>query len=97
MGVFLCKQEEDAEGGGEAAHRESLHCRPEIVYPSWVWGPHLTYKLRVLAPLGILFGLKYGVTNWGLQLVPTPVHVLLQVRNAGWLGGSTPIHIYIGT
>mmetsp|Transcript_13065 Transcript_13065/g.24937 ORF Transcript_13065/g.24937 Transcript_13065/m.24937 type:complete len:415 (+) Transcript_13065:755-1999(+) len=76
--------EEDAEGGGEAAHRESLHCRPEIVYPSWVWGPHLTYKLRVLAPLGILFGLKYGVTNWGLQLVPTPVHVLLQATDIVW-------------
>ncbi|CAJ1454541.1 unnamed protein product, partial [Effrenium voratum] len=36
------------------------------------------YKLKHCAPVGILFGLKYGVTNWGLQLVPTGTHLLLQ-------------------
>ena len=31
-----------------------------------------------VAPVGILFGLKYGVTNWGLQLVP--VGLMASVR-----------------
>ena len=37
---------------------------------SWIFGQHVRYKLRHIGPVGILFGLKYGVTNWGLQMVP---------------------------
>ena len=51
---------------------------------SWVFGPHFGYKLRHVAPVGILFGLKYGVTNWGLQLVPVGIHLLLQSTDVIW-------------
>lgn len=51
---------------------------------SWVLGPHLRYKLRHVAPVGILFGLKYGVTNWGLQLLPVGLHLLLQSTDLLW-------------
>ena len=37
---------------------------------SWIFGEHMQYKLRHIGPVGILFGLKYGVTNWGLQMIP---------------------------
>ena len=37
---------------------------------SWILGPHYLYKIRHVAPVGLLFGFKYGVTNWGLQIVP---------------------------
>ena len=37
---------------------------------SWIFGPHSMYKLRHIGPVGLLFGFKYGVTNWGLQIVP---------------------------
>lgn len=42
------------------------------------------YKLRHAAPVGIIFGLKYGITNWGLQLVPTGTHLLLQSTDLVW-------------
>lgn len=51
---------------------------------SWIFGPHFRYKLRHVAPVGILFGLKYGVTNWGLQLVPVGIHLLLQSTDVIW-------------
>lgn len=37
---------------------------------SWILGPHYLYKIRHVAPVGLLFGFKYAVTNWGLQIVP---------------------------
>ena len=36
---------------------------------------------REVAPVGVLFGLKYGITNWGLQLVPVGV-----LEWEGWWG-----------
>ena len=52
---------------------------------SWLFGPGAWYKIKWTAPIGILFGLKYGVTNLGLALLPAPTHLLLQVR--GKAGG----------
>eukprot|EP00928_Gymnodinium_smaydae_P034562 TRINITY_DN2445_c0_g1_i1.p1 TRINITY_DN2445_c0_g1~~TRINITY_DN2445_c0_g1_i1.p1 ORF type:complete len:373 (+),score=49.57 TRINITY_DN2445_c0_g1_i1:159-1277(+) len=51
---------------------------------SWLLGPHLRYKLRHVAPVGLLFGFKYGITNLGLQLMPTSSHVLLQSTDLIW-------------
>mmetsp|Transcript_83486 Transcript_83486/g.150622 ORF Transcript_83486/g.150622 Transcript_83486/m.150622 type:complete len:371 (-) Transcript_83486:113-1225(-) len=51
---------------------------------SWLFGPHFWYKVRHVAPVGLLFGLKYGVTNWGLQLVPVGIHLLLQSTDVLW-------------
>jgi len=51
---------------------------------SWIFGPHLGYKLRHIAPVGLLFGIKYGITNWGLALVPTAKHLLLQSTDLVW-------------
>uniref|UniRef100_A0A7R9ZX60 Sugar phosphate transporter domain-containing protein n=1 Tax=Pyrodinium bahamense TaxID=73915 RepID=A0A7R9ZX60_9DINO len=51
---------------------------------SWIFGPHFAYKLRVVAPVGLLFGLKYGLTNWGLQLMATGTHLLLQSTDLIW-------------
>lgn len=51
---------------------------------SWIFGPHFGYKLRHIAPVGILFGVKYGITNWGLALVPTAKHLLLQSTDLVW-------------
>lgn len=51
---------------------------------SWVLGPHLGYKLRHVAPIGVLFGLKYVVTNLGLLLFPVSVHLLLQGTDILW-------------
>jgi hypothetical protein len=51
---------------------------------SWVFGPHFFYKLRHIAPVGVLFGIKYGITNWGLALVPTAKHLLLQSTDLVW-------------
>jgi len=51
---------------------------------SWLFGPHFFYKVRHVAPVGVLFGLKYGLTNWGLQLMPTGTHLLLQSTDLVW-------------
>ena len=51
---------------------------------NWLFGPHFGYKLRHIAPVGLLFGVKYGVTNWGLALLPTNAHVLLQSTDLIW-------------
>lgn len=51
---------------------------------SWLFGPHFFYKLQHVAPVGLLFGLKYGLTNWGLQLLPTGTHLLLQSTDLIW-------------
>uniref|UniRef100_A0A061S237 Sugar phosphate transporter domain-containing protein n=2 Tax=Tetraselmis sp. GSL018 TaxID=582737 RepID=A0A061S237_9CHLO len=52
--------------------------------PSWILGRHYLFKIWAIAPVGLLFGLKYGVTNWGLHLVPTGVHLLLQATDLLW-------------
>eukprot|EP00523_Entomoneis_sp_CCMP467_P007461 CAMPEP_0168740490 /NCGR_PEP_ID=MMETSP0724-20121128/12013_1 /TAXON_ID=265536 /ORGANISM="Amphiprora sp., Strain CCMP467" /LENGTH=478 /DNA_ID=CAMNT_0008787941 /DNA_START=183 /DNA_END=1619 /DNA_ORIENTATION=- len=51
---------------------------------SWILGSHLLFKLKWCFPIGFLFGLKYGVTNWGLHLVPAPTHLLLQSTDLVW-------------
>ena len=65
----------------EAANDQDLRdLWPKAQVPSWVFGPHFRYKMYAIAPVGLLFGLKYGITNLGLKLVPTGMHLLLQVR-----------------
>lgn len=63
---------------------------------SWVFGPHIWWKLKAVFPIGFLFGLKYGVTNLGLHLVPAPIHLLLQstdliwtIIGAWWINGES--------
>jgi len=51
---------------------------------SWLFGPHLWYKLWYAGPAGASFGLKYAITNWGLQLVPVSTHLLLQATDLLW-------------
>ena len=46
-------------------------------HASWVLGPHLAFKLRAVAPVGLLFGVKGGLSNWGLALADVPTHSLL--------------------
>jgi len=59
------------------------HQQPAINH-SWIFGPHFLWKLKWCAPIGTLFGLKYGVTNLGLHLVPAPTHLLLQSTDLVW-------------
>jgi hypothetical protein len=63
-----------------ARHFTSTQVREQ----SWIFGPHFLYKLRHIAPVGVLFGFKYGITNWGLNLVPTGTHLLLQSTDLVW-------------
>ncbi len=51
---------------------------------SWILGPHFVWKMKWCFPIGALFGLKYGVTNLGLDLVPAPTHLLLQSTDLVW-------------
>lgn len=55
-----------------------------LTLQAWPNRPHLAYKLRHAGPVGVCFGLKYAVTNWGLQLVPTATHLLLQATDLLW-------------
>ncbi|CAK0800883.1 unnamed protein product, partial [Prorocentrum cordatum] len=55
--------------------------------PSWLFGPHFWYKLRYSGPAGLCFGLKFSFTNWGLLLVPTATHMLLQSTDLLWTVG----------
>mmetsp|Transcript_11073 Transcript_11073/g.24746 ORF Transcript_11073/g.24746 Transcript_11073/m.24746 type:complete len:412 (+) Transcript_11073:60-1295(+) len=48
---------------------------------SFILGRHFGYKLRHVGPVGLFFGLKLAITNWGLQLVPLSTHVLLQATD----------------
>ena len=50
----------------------------------WIFDEHLPWKLRTVLPVGALFGLKYAVTNQGLMMVSTPVHLLLQSTDLVW-------------
>lgn len=51
---------------------------------SWILGPHLLWKIKWCFPIGALFGMKYGITNLGLHLVPAPTHLLLQSTDLVW-------------
>ena len=51
---------------------------------SWIFGPHFLWKIKWCFPIGCLFGLKYGITNLGLDLVPAPTHLLLQSTDLVW-------------
>mmetsp|Transcript_34609 Transcript_34609/g.79177 ORF Transcript_34609/g.79177 Transcript_34609/m.79177 type:complete len:398 (-) Transcript_34609:164-1357(-) len=51
---------------------------------SWCLGPHVLYKIRHAAPVGLIFGLKFAITNWGLLMVPAPTHLLLQSTDLLW-------------
>jgi len=54
------------------------------VRKSWCCGPYFVYMLRHTLPIGVLFGLKGGLTNLGLLLVPTATNVLLGSTNIFW-------------
>ena len=56
----------------------------QVVEKSWIFGPHFWWKVKWCFPIGGLFGLKYGVTNLGLHLVPAPTHLLLQSTDLVW-------------
>jgi len=64
--------------------RHLFRSRVQTEGKSWIFGPHFLYKMRHTAPVGLLFGIKYGITNWGLHLVPTSTHVLLQSTDLFW-------------
>jgi len=51
---------------------------------SWIFGPNFWWKIKWVAPIGILFGLKYAISNLGLQVVPAPTHLLLQSTDIVW-------------
>lgn len=51
---------------------------------SWILGPHFLWKVKWCFPIGALFGMKYGITNLGLHLVPAPTHLLLQSTDLVW-------------
>jgi len=64
--------------------QQQHHNNNENIVHSWILGPHFWFKLQWCLPVGILFGFKYGVTNWGLHLVPAPTHLLLQSTDLVW-------------
>jgi len=51
---------------------------------SWIFGEHLVFKLRKTYLIGVLFGIKYGISNWGLDLIDTPTHLLLTATDLVW-------------
>lgn len=51
---------------------------------SWVFGPHFLHKLKFISPSGVIFGIKLGLTNYGLSLLPINVHLLLQSSSLFW-------------
>jgi len=51
---------------------------------SWIFGSHFLFKLRKTFAIGVLFGLKYGISNWGLDLIDTPTHLLLTATDLVW-------------
>jgi hypothetical protein len=51
---------------------------------SWIFGPHFGYKLWHTLPIGVFFGLKFGVTNWGLKLLSLPTPMLLHSTDLMW-------------
>lgn len=56
----------------------------DTLHKSWVFGPGLFEKVRICTPVGVLFGLKFSLTNIGLQVLPTTTHVLLQATDIVW-------------
>ncbi|VEU39776.1 unnamed protein product [Pseudo-nitzschia multistriata] len=66
-----------------------------VVERSWILGPHFWWKMKWCFPIGVLFGVKYSVSNLGLHLVSAPTHLLLQstdlvwtVLGARWINGE---------
>eukprot|EP00403_Amphidinium_massartii_P011331 CAMPEP_0178427272 /NCGR_PEP_ID=MMETSP0689_2-20121128/29660_1 /TAXON_ID=160604 /ORGANISM="Amphidinium massartii, Strain CS-259" /LENGTH=410 /DNA_ID=CAMNT_0020048975 /DNA_START=12 /DNA_END=1244 /DNA_ORIENTATION=+ len=59
-------------------------CQQQPSAPSWCLGPHMMYKISYTAPVGVMFGVKFAVTNWGLLTVPAPTHLLLQSTDLVW-------------
>jgi hypothetical protein len=57
---------------------------PESSPSSWIFGPHIWWKVTWCFPIGVLFGIKYAMTNLGLHLVPAPTHLLLQSTDLVW-------------
>ena len=62
---------------------------------SYILGPHFFWKMKWCFPIGFLFGVKYGVTNLGLNMISAPTHLLLQstdlvwtVLGAWWINGE---------
>eukprot|EP00529_Nitzschia_sp_RCC80_P015347 CAMPEP_0113490518 /NCGR_PEP_ID=MMETSP0014_2-20120614/27088_1 /TAXON_ID=2857 /ORGANISM="Nitzschia sp." /LENGTH=711 /DNA_ID=CAMNT_0000384293 /DNA_START=22 /DNA_END=2157 /DNA_ORIENTATION=- /assembly_acc=CAM_ASM_000159 len=65
-------------------HQQHQPSRVPVQQKSWIFGPHFWWKVKWCFPIGGLFGLKYGVTNLGLHLVPAPTHLLLQSTDLVW-------------
>ena len=53
--------------------------------PSWMFGPMFVLKLQALAPVSGMFGLKYGISHWALQLIPSDVYALLHASILVWI------------
>lgn len=66
-----------------ARHGVRLLCGGPV-RSSWCCGPYFAYMLRHTLPIGVLFGLKGGLTNLGLLLVPTATNVLLGSTSILW-------------
>eukprot|EP00934_Nitzschia_sp_Nitz4_P008024 Nitzschia sp. Nitz4//scaffold217_size45653//35596//37428//NITZ4_007228-RA/size45653-augustus-gene-0.10-mRNA-1//-1//CDS//3329542249//8014//frame0 len=73
----LMSSHDDDEDAIAASHHRGVEL-------SWIFGPGIVYKLQWTVPIGFLFGLKYGVTNLGLAMLPAPTHLLLQSTDLIW-------------
>mmetsp|Transcript_7810 Transcript_7810/g.10213 ORF Transcript_7810/g.10213 Transcript_7810/m.10213 type:complete len:395 (+) Transcript_7810:353-1537(+) len=51
---------------------------------SWIFGSGFKFKLKHTIKIGFLFGLKFGVTNWGLHVLKLSPHLLLQSTDLMW-------------
>mmetsp|Transcript_12851 Transcript_12851/g.32769 ORF Transcript_12851/g.32769 Transcript_12851/m.32769 type:complete len:439 (+) Transcript_12851:257-1573(+) len=51
---------------------------------SWFFGPHFLFKCKHTALVGIFFGLKLGLTKWGLQVAPLNMHLLIDSLSIFW-------------
>lgn len=86
VGITLCMFSVAMHLYRSCIHRCRNDLQPAVLTKSqsWVFGPEFSYKFRHAAPIGALFGLKYGITNLGLHLVPTGTHLLLQTTDLVW-------------
>lgn len=80
---FVLRHADDYSSGKGQIEQEEQFTLPTNKR-SWIFGPHFMWKLRVLFPIGFLFGIKYGVTNLGLHLISAPTHLLLQSTDLMW-------------
>ena len=73
---------QDMLGSGVYDEDDGVERHPSLVdphgHPSWFFGPGFLWKAKELCVVGVVFGVKLGVTNWALKLVSTNTHVLIQ-------------------